>query len=1132
MKIKILIYIYLMEQIDYDLEDKINLIYEFLYNNNSKSCFNYDKITLGKINLDDIKIKLPDENPDEIEYYNKIKSDILNQNSRLKIISFDEKSNTILFKRYSNQFPINIKVQFYKDDKINLMENHINNDSLFSYLLSQIVLSKKSKHILLPIINFDINYSDIDNYLVEDPSQQIIKKAILNKDISNICCLQLREHFFKTITLDDFLRENKCSYKGLLFQVIHTLAVLQNEYNGFRHNNLTLDNILVYLKKESDNVTEYSGFKNDKFYLPNVGFDIKITNFEKAIIPKFYGIFNSKNVLYGDQINPYFDLYIFLNQLMDKYSKCDDETTQTKSEFLNQKTTSFDETLKFLNKIYPPHIRGIKNYNKNMIIATPIELLYDNYFSDYLKKPDKEIVDSFINHQYYTGKIDTFIDSDKNSVLGNQHKLISKYSIMSKHNSRTIKKEESDLTESDTSYKSNKRIIRKDKNLSGGSIEALPYKAERNTPFISNDQRDTFKKKSLENPVREPPVILEQKIYDTSQKPPPKPQFPPTFIPIHDENGKIMNNLLPYSNTLNQPPIQKVYNINLSSSVHGFSTINKIYEDVLPGDQFNFTSLTIYERQQIIHYLRNNIIESVDGEELNSLGSKKSLLEFIKILNVNPYTVNKNPYIDLPLNFLIYRAAYPVRYDEKINSIMIAKSSMGVNIRIYMLSLGALRCKTLNNNINADNFDVWRDLMYYDWTKKILNKKVSPNFITPILYKIDSKSKIDWNNLLMIKKQKVLTLKSILDNQDKINEKHEIEKNTLFNQFIPKRFLQNTNLQVTDPVKLPKNKEDLTSNSGSTLVLLTEAPTSSLLQWSSTIYESFGSIKKMIASGYHTPDVWESILFQLIYSCAILQLQNIYITNFGIKNIFIKDIFSDSASTGSWIYKVDDVEYFIPNYGYILMIDSNYSDIEPVFDYTGKRVDKGVEYKIYSKDLYKENSFMSGDNSVLIFNQIRDMINPDNFGHNFRVNGGSSPSEEIIDLLRNMYNDTTISKVKDYIPKYFKKFVHNRVGTLLNKSEKENINLLSKPEFNKGKLIVYQKRYQEYVWVVDLGSDTQDGLKRKILLKDDQQNYIDTEVFKSTLYSYPATEKIQPENTKHLKYDESHIYETYSLSNL
>ena len=209
-----------MEDKNYDLEDKINLIYDYLYNENSKNCFSFDKLTLGKIGLDDIKIPLPSTNQQEKEYYHKNKSSILN--GKFKLISFNEKSYELLFKRYSNQFPVNVKVSFYTDTKsINLMENTANNDSVFSYILSQLVLAKKTKHILLPVINLDINYSDIESFIANESCHSIIKQHILNNNITNKCCLQLREHFFRTVNLEQYLLEQKCSYKGLLFQVIH-----------------------------------------------------------------------------------------------------------------------------------------------------------------------------------------------------------------------------------------------------------------------------------------------------------------------------------------------------------------------------------------------------------------------------------------------------------------------------------------------------------------------------------------------------------------------------------------------------------------------------------------------------------------------------------------------------------------------------------------------------------------------------------------------------------------------------------------------------------------------------------------------------------------------------------------------
>ncbi len=1154
-----------------DLESKINLIYDYLYNLNTKNCFNFDKINLGKISIDDIKVSVPEANTD-IEFYKKNKEDILN--ARFRITSWDDDTKQIILKRYSNQFPVNVKVSFYgTNENTNSLDTGANNDSLFSYLLSQLVLGKKTKHILLPIINIDCEINDIEHIIRNDPIYGKIKSAITNGEISNKCCLQLREHFFKSTSLEEYLSKNICSYKGLLFQIIHTLAVLQNEYDGFRHNNLTLKNIVIYLKKTSDTFTEYQGFDKDpekKYYLPNYGFDIKITNFENTIIPKYHGLFNtkSKSIKFPDQPNAYYDLYVFLNDLIEGMSKMSLYAEGNKCDV---------ETKKFFERIIPPHIRGInmEKYNKNMIVVSPIDLLNDKYFDEYKNKPSKNFSEeTMINHQYLTGKpvIETFMDSDNYSVLGRQDKLISKSNIMIK--SRTIKNTAKDnkikrikggnksneqnekifaninseysnsnirqiKTETESDNKINRLSVEyKSLNkLKGGSVEQNPYKAEKNTPFVSNEERDVHKKRMAENPIREPPVILEQKVYDTSQKPAAKPQFPPTFIPLYDQEGDVMNHLLPYSKVINQPPVQKVYNISLQNQLAGNTSINRIYEDILPGNPYSLTAISLFERKQLIDFFRNSILQTTDGEEMTMSGGKNSFLSYIKILDINPYSVNKNPYIDLPRNFILYRAGYPVRFDDKNKVIGLSKQSMGINIRMYMMTLGDLRCKTINNNINCDNFDLWREIKYYDWVRdNIVKKKVSPNFIAPILYKIDSESKINWSELEVIKtqsspSQNIIELKK---NQEKINNAHSIDKNMgLFQALIPLQFRRGQLPLSTNnnPVKPKTEKEDLTVGSGKTIVLLTEAPTSSFIKWSSTVYETFGAVKKMISTGHHTPDVWKSVIFQLVYAMAVLQEKGVYMKNFSIENnVFIKDIFTDPNAVGSWIYKVNNVEYYVPNFGYILMIDSKYADVDQ--DDLNKNKDKDSQvYKIYGS-LYGKNGELSVDLvKSLVYAQFKSIISPDNFSHNFRVKGGSIPDDSIIGLLKALAVDSSSNLIRDLIPKYFGDFVHNRVGTLLLKSEKDNVFTYSRPNFLKGNMMVWEKRYNEFEWVIYIGDVVANPLKKQILTKSGNKYEI-IEVFVSSLLGYPENEKVLPESKQNMKYDESHIYETYNLDDL
>jgi hypothetical protein len=1095
---------------DYELDEKINLLYEYTYNINTKEEFIIDKITLGKIGLEDIKFKLDSEN------YDKNKTDILN--GQFKLIRYDDNEKLILFKKYSNQFPVTVKISFYSD-KTDNMNNKINNDSLFSYILSSLVLSKKTKHILLPIINLDTNLSEIDKLIKNDTClcYNNIKKAIDNNEIKEECCLQVREHFFRTTNLEDYFKENQCSYKPLLFQILHTLATIQKEYNGFSHNNLLLKNVGIYLKKQNNNYTEYEGFKNDKFYVPNPGFDVKITNFEYSSIPKFYENKSTKN-----QFNSYYDIFTFLNDMLEG---------TTKMSIYSNKCDK--ETIKFFDKVIPKELRGklFNNNNNNNFNST--DLLYDSYFNEYLEKPKNNLPEeSLTNHVYLTGKINTYMDSDNYSTLGNQNKLISNNNIMNNNSNKpafkgnkknTIHNSEDQKLELDINYRTIKLEKNTEKKLTrvqkGGfnKPELAPYKNEKNNPFTTNERKDINKKRYDENPIKEPPVLLEQKIYDRQPVPPQKQQFPPSFIPIYDESGGVTNNMLPYSKVINQPPIQKIYNVTLANPLGNYTTLNRIYEDMLPGQPFTLSSLTIYERLQLIEYLRNNMLTNMDGEEMNVTGGDNSMLSYIKVLDLNPYTMNANPISMLSKDFILYRAAYPIRFDDKTKSIAIAKNNMGMNIRMYKLSQGALMARQINQNINVQNFDVWREVMYYNWVKTdILKKKISPNFIAPILYKIDTQSNISWERLEEIKKGRSTYALQQNDDEKTINALHTLDRQLgPFAALLPRK--------LAKPEQQPK--ADITVNSNKTLILLTEAPTTSLITWSSTVYESYGSKKLMVATGYHSLEIWKVILFQLIYIFAILQKHNIFMVNILLeKNFLIKDIFSDINAIGSWIYKIDNIDYYIPNYGYILQFDSAYSEPDQFVELATRQPIPPTDhqYKIKGK-LFDSNNYKSQ-----IMDQFKSIINPDNFSHMLTLKGASKPDDNIITILKNIretINNENIQDINKIIPLFFGEFIHNRVGSLLLKSEKDNINMLSRPNFRKGNLMIWQERYQEFKWVIYV-EPIQNSLKHKIITRINDKNEI-TEVFANTLFSYPENETVLPDSTKKFKYDENHIYETY-----
>ena len=1225
-----------MEQKIYNLKNKINIIYEFVYNLNTIDCFSFEKIIIGKISIDDIKIPLINnkDSKQDIDIYNNYKTDILN--TRFKITSFNNDTKQIILKRYSDEFPTSIKISFYKynDTKINSLDTEINNDSLLSYLLSQLILNKQTTHILLPILNIDMLFTDIEHVLKNDDCYDKIKSAINNNEISNICCCQLREQFFKIMVLEDYLSKNKCSHKGLIFQVIHTLAVLQTQYPGFRHNNLLLKNIVIYLKKKNNQYNIYNNFNkksNEKFYVPNIGFDIKITNFENTIIPNVYGSFNinNPNIKFADQPNSYYDIYTFLNDFINIIKK----------ELEDEKKCN-RETIEFFNKIIPVHLRDDKSnkstnkFNKNYNIISPVDLLNDPYFDEYKKVPDQVISNTrIISHDYFTGmyQYKTVLHSDNYSVLGLQDNLISNYNIMTtKNNSidtkmtntRTIYTETQDIVKlrrlntmsgGNVSKHNNKPSIKTQYNMSGGEpilqsstnmIQSANYKKEKHTPFASNDERRIRKSRNDEEQTRDPPVILEQKLYDTSQKTSQKTQMPPAYIPLHDIEG-IPHNLLPYTKMINQPPLQKVYNISLSSPFVNHTTINNVYEDTLPGEINALTSTTVSDRCQIITFLRNSLLHKHDGETMNITGGNNSLLSYIKLLNVNPYTKYQYQYTNLPNDFLLYSAAYPVRFDTKSRTIKLSKNAMGINIRIYMMSVGDLLLDTIDNTITRHNFDMWRELDYYQWAKQIINKKISPNFITPILYKIDDESHINWEKLKDLRQKNGGIVVTSSGNQV-LNSQHGVSEKNSYLPSLQSMYAYNKNKDYNlDITKIVTNGNlDITQNSGQSLILLTEAPTTSFKEWFTPQYEIYGSIKKMTSTGHHSDKVWKSILFQLVYAMAVLQKSKIYIAHFSLDNIYIKDVNINQNSIGSWIYKVDGIDYYIPNYGFVLLIDTTFTDVNPanmpsqitatsplvqpltsdIIPIIAAAFKAGTEaqknnninivthianaafnaanpgasvgttgttgstvalvdstknlkyYKIYG-EIYKEtdktseaicvpNVIETQPNVIetLIFNQFKEIVDPNIF------NSDKTIHHNITALINNINTDNISFNIDSFILRHFSEYLHNRVGTPLLKSERENIPLFSNFYFKKGGLIIWQFRDDEFVWVIYKKPDTTVSPFHHTIITNNKGT--PATVHQNSLFIYPPSEPILPSSTATMKYDETHIFETYNLDNI
>lgn len=1217
-----------------NLDKKINLIY--FYINDNINCYEIKNIIINKIKIDDIRIS-----------DNKITTDIFEQINKYKHQFLYQVNDDIYYKLYSDTLSLIIKLSLESIKRAN-------NDALVCYILSEITLKEKL-NILLPILNFDTKVENLTE-LLKSKTNMKFDNASKNKVIQ----VKLREGFNKINIATDYIKNtDNFNYKIFLFLIIYTLAKVTEKFNKFKHNNLTLNNIFI------EDITEPKvNFKlGDNIYiLPSYNFNPKITNFEDSFVSDNTINYTNPNLELDDITENEVDVditekdgkYILLDETTDK------QTSESSDLFSSSELSEGNESLlSFISDISEVmlsyNVIDSNKYKVSDIIKVAKDIIHDNNLSDIIKLSNNLLQDSkldldtinflkyiislnmsnisyieLLNNSYfdefknnilnkknnYTGKknlsninnmYSTKLKDTKDKILGNQKNLL-KRNINDENTTRYIKSREN------IKY-SSKRTIRNEEanndsesinNMIGGYDKSTvnPYKDEKNTPFRTNDERETFKKKNMENPPREPPVLIEQKIYDTSKAKQPPPPPPPSFIPVYNDVGSIVSQIPQYSDLTTQNPLyaqpsQKFYNINLSNPLSNFTTINKVFEDILPGDPRTLSFNSIHERIEFGIYMRNLIINNNDGEDLTINGGKKSLLSYVKLLDINPYCLNKNPFDDLAKNFLLFRSAYPIRYDTQTKKIEISKHAIGLHIRLYNMTIGEFRAENINKNISKDNFDLWREVKYYSTIKNnISSKYISPNFINFILYKIDSKSEIDWyklslqkknnenlkkinrlhnekdikklfNNNLIPANNKIILIwicdinnlknnfwldiqRQFKDNKDfnlNIVEKNDKQFTKLFKQYnitsfptllikynddIPIKYNQKYDIVTfTKCINTIQSEQklDITISSGNTLLLLTESPNTNIIKWASPIYESYGSQRIMISTGYHSTKVWYTILFQILYILTVLEESDIYFKELSLENNFyVKDLYYNQTTQNYWIYVIDDFEYYIPNYGYLVVFDSKNSDIDP-------NVSKEIEYKICSRKLFNNNNgtFKFDDNTFI--NKAKQILNGNNFKR-LRSLGTNEIDQDTINILNNIeyaldnlikQNNTPLPtpfKIKDiFIDIFDNYYLNNRIGTQLLVSEKELINSFYRPKLKAGTLLVYKKRYDSFIWVIYKAIKNVNI--HTILLRDDNGKIVSKDINKNSLIGFPLNEKINLNGIT-----EENIIEKFNIKNI
>jgi|SaaInlStandDraft_4_1057021.scaffolds.fasta_scaffold16605_1 hypothetical protein len=688
------------------------------------------------------------------------------------------------------------------------------------------------------------------------------------------------------------------------------------------------------------------------------------------------------------------------------------------------------------------------------------------------------------------------------------------------------------------------------------------YKEPKNSPFVPGEEKDIRRKAFMDKKIMEErksgemetnPLVNFQ-VYEPKIKPRDTSKAR-SFLPLPAPNPWTIAypNMQPqfpgqqasgpfYPTYPTAVPIIKNYQINTAGPQGDHVKLSAIYEDVLPKKEFNSTLNTLGERLSILEFVRSIFINYQDGENISLDGkSKNSLLSYLKFIELNPYrkySLTNNPYKDLPLGMLLYRCCYPIRYDQNSASITCAKGSIGMNIRIYNLSSGA--CNTRKNNARSSfKFDEWREIGYYEYIReRIIKNKQSPNFVSIYCHYLSEDCGIDFNKLARIRREIENVEPSFIKKvrpslqslATKLGDKlDDVEKARLKKrEYTPLKMEGGMWPQIgTDPSKPIIDMEDNPDSiSGNALIVLTEAPTYSLLGWTIKTYENQGNIRRMIHTGYHDDDTWISVLFQIAVACYVLQVHEIAFYNFSIENnVYIRDLNNPSPGSTYWIYQVDGMNYYIPNYGSLALIDTDFRDLPK----SGKKM-----HKIYG-NFYGTEKWDPKELKENMFRGFTQCLSPNNYSKVFTNQGGTKPPEKIIKFLSLVYSDISkpshSTNIGDYVYKHFRMFLHNRIGTYLKDTELANIRRDDPSPYSKGQLVVREVGRDTYKWVMYI--KPADGINQSIVLsKSDSLNddIIEKTVANDSLINYyhsaPLEQKMK---TPSLNFNEDNLLETYSI---
>lgn len=298
-------------------------------------------------------------------------------------------------------------------------------------LLSYFVVRKQTPHIVLPVGTFYTNITPFvnlmdGNYVDKDNKryQEFVERYKKNEYYDTVSILI--SEWANRGDLLEFIKKNyreftTLHWKVIFFQIISVLAVIQSKFPSFRHNDLKANNILIHKIGQRGTIFSYSVCRR-KYFVPNIGYQIKLWDFDFACIPNM--IENAKvSAKWTDEINVkpmqnrYYDLHYFFNTLIKKGFFPE----------LMESSYISDEIKQFVNRIIPKKYqngdlvtkRGRILSNDEFMIPDEV-LKTDPFFEEFRNYKPKKIQENDKRNIEKLIKLDNFEQHKKRYILSTE----------------------------------------------------------------------------------------------------------------------------------------------------------------------------------------------------------------------------------------------------------------------------------------------------------------------------------------------------------------------------------------------------------------------------------------------------------------------------------------------------------------------------------------------------------------------------------------------------------------------------------------------------------------------------------------------------------------------------------------